>query len=674
MLRSMSYLLVVGLMSSLQGQSAPERPRAASLPAQTLTDDVILPPSGKALVGPCGTTLVCPATFASMRSYVPTSLTPNKDFRVNFVIVQKADGSGNWTNSPTDIAALHQLVTWANDYFYQAVCVPSDPCPGVVYPTDSHIRLDLQHIYFLQSDPLWASSTASSLLAAVVAAHPDALQQLNIFATGASGSGVAAFASMPSSDRSYDQAVVMLNNTSGMVLQYAMVGTLVHELGHVFGLLHMYAGCCSPETGTVTSCDYLDDVFCPPTNPYPQTDTWGCDPTLAASVNSCTNNMMGGVMDACLFSPLQLGRIHRSLSITSAQKYVEPTVCMPPPGGMTLWLPFDEPYGTIALNPPGTPGAQVGNPTRIAGKADRALQFDGASQYVDVPSYAGVNFGTNNFTLEAWIQPAGNAPIQVIAEKRIQLGGAYHGYSFFLFNGRLGLQMADGSYANFLAPSSVPADGNWHHVAVVVSRHAALGGIFYVDGLPVSTFDPRGRPLSLNNTNVFRVGSDTLSTSSFFKGGIDEVVAYTRALSATEIQAIFAAQGDGRCKQNCSTPNVRFGRNQTAVAVNGQICNATAVPRAVMYWYESTPSATCMASDAVDGPPTFGSCSGFITVPAGTCVRVPTSVPRPPGFNNTGNNICYRLAIQSLGNDDVANVRCEGILADYSAFPKPPTH
>ncbi len=608
-----------------------------------------------------------------MRSYVPTPLTPTKFFQVNFNIIQKGDGSGNWTGSPNDIAALHTLVTWANNNFYQAVCIPSDPCPGIVYPTNAHIQLKLRNIYILKSDTLWASSNVSSLLAAVVAAHPDALQQLNIFWTGGSYGGASAIALTPSDDRSYDQAIVMLHNTSsdgtGSYLQYAMTGTLVHELGHVFGLLHTYSAGCCPETGTVTSCDYLDDVFCPPTNPYPQTDNWSCDPTLPPSVNSCTNNMMGGVRDACLFSPLQLGRIDRSLSIMSAQKYVEPTVCLPPPAGMTLWLPFDEPYGTTAVNPPGTAGWLVGNPARVTGKASRALQFNGTSDHVDVPSYAGVNFGTNNFTLEAWILPTGNAPIQVIAEKRIQQGGSYFGYSFFLYNGRLGVQIADGQYANYLAPTPVPTDGNWHHVAVVVSRHAALGGIFVVDGFPVSTFDPRARHGSLDNTAGFRVGSDTLSSSSFFKGGIDEVRAYTRALSANEIHAIFVAQGAGRCKQYCSTKDVRFGQNLPAVVINGQICNATAVPRAFMYWYEGTPAATCSANAAINGPPTFGPCSDFITVPPGTCVTVPTLVPRPPGFNNTGNSVCYRLAVQSLGNDDVANVRCEGVLADYDPFP-----
>ena len=666
--RSLLFLVAILFGPSLLGQATPQRPRASSLPAQNLTDDVIPPPSGERLLAPCGTTLTCPATFASMRSYVPTPLTPDKLFHVNFVIVQKGDGSGNWTSSPSDIADLHTLVTWVNNNFYQVVCTPSDPCPGVVYPTNAHIQLELQNIYFLQSDPLWASSNVSSLLAAVVAAHPDALQQLNIFWTGGSTGGASAIARTPSYDRSYDQAVVMLHNTSATHLQYGMAGTLVHELGHVFGLLHTYSGGLEPGAA---SCDYLDDVFCPPTNPYPQTDNWSCDPTLPPSVNSCTNNMMGGVQDACLFSPLQLGRIHRELSITSAQKYVEPTVCLPPSAGMTLWLPFDEPYGTTALNPPGTAGTRVGNPTRVTGQASLALEFNGTSDYVDVLSYAGVNFGTNNFTLEAWIlpTPTGNAPIQVIAEKRTQQGGSYYGYSFFLYNGLLGVQLADGQYANFLAPTPVPTDGHWHHVAVAVSRHAALGGVFYVDGFPVSTFDPRARHLSLNNAASFRVGSNTLSTPSFFEGGIDEVGAYGRALSANEIHAIFAAQGTGRCKQYCSTKDVRFGQNLPTVAINGQTCNATAVPRAFMYWYEGTPAATCSANAAVDGPPTFGPCSGFITVPPGTCVTVPTSVPRPPGFNNTGNSVCYRLAVQSLGNDDVANFHCEAVLADYDPFP-----
>ena len=218
-----SFLILCAVLTGAQGPPPLSGP---ILPAQNTNNDVILPPVGKALTGgPCGTTLACTAVLAAQHSYVPTSLTPTKVVEVNFNIVQKSDGTGNWTSTLADLAALGQLKSWANDYFHLYLCSPTDPCPGVVYPTDSRIQISLEHIYFYQDDTLWASNNAVALLTAAFTAHPDAAQHLNIFFTGGTYMGASAFALTPSDDRSYDQAVVMLNATSSNGTWIAMAAT-----------------------------------------------------------------------------------------------------------------------------------------------------------------------------------------------------------------------------------------------------------------------------------------------------------------------------------------------------------------------------------------------------------------------------------------------------------------
>jgi len=127
-------------------------------------------------------------------------------------------------------------------------------------------------------------------------------------------------------------------------------------------------------------------------------------------------------------------------------------------------------------------------------------------------------------------------------------GGTIEGYVFFIFSsGRLGVQMADGSFANFISLTNVN-DGTFHHVAVTVDRDSTTGGKLYVDGTAVLTFDPTSRSGSLDNNADFLIGGHIDFLPGVFNGEIDELELYNVALSASEIQAIFNAGSAGKCK------------------------------------------------------------------------------------------------------------------------------
>jgi len=69
-----------------------------------------------------------------------------------------------------------------------------------------------------------------------------------------------------------------------------------------------------------------------------------------------------------------------------------------------------------------------------------------------------------------------------------------------------------------------------------------------VDGQVVLTFDPTGKMGDLTNPGPLRIGNHMDSGyNSFFKGLIDEVSLYNRALSTNEIAAIYAAGSAGKC-------------------------------------------------------------------------------------------------------------------------------
>src|SRR5207253_2785919 len=110
------------------------------------------------------------------------------------------------------------------------------------------------------------------------------------------------------------------------------------------------------------------------------------------------------------------------------------------------------------------------------------------------------------------------------------------------------VQLADGTATNFIDGPNL-ADGIFHHVAVTVKRSSNVGGKLFVDGVVVLTFDPTARQNSLTNTAELRIGGHSLNYPQFsFNGLIDEVEIFKRALSASEIQGIAAADSSGKCQ------------------------------------------------------------------------------------------------------------------------------
>src|SRR5262249_47987828 len=93
------------------------------------------------------------------------------------------------------------------------------------------------------------------------------------------------------------------------------------------------------------------------------------------------------------------------------------------------------------------------------------------------------------------------------------------------------------------------APGDWHHVAGVYDGFSMN---LYVDGQLRAETPQVGNIPPMRSTSFLAIGSEDGRTNEpfvigtrYFKGLIDEVEVYNRALSASEIQAIFNAGGAG---------------------------------------------------------------------------------------------------------------------------------
>ena len=236
--------------------------------------------------------------------------------------------------------------------------------------------------------------------------------------------------------------------------------------------------------------------------------------------------------------------------------------CIVPPAGLKLWLPFDETTGTIAndlagFNNIGVYGSGTASPSQVAGKVAGSLSFDGSNDYVEVAHNTEIDFLGNcandvaeAFTIDAWIKTTANSGVQTILDKRANPSNPI-GYHLFLFDGRLGLQLANGgTFTNFIAPGNPVADGNWHFIAVTVSRCRTASGKLYVDGNLAHTFTPISGNYS--NTANLNIGRRIPAFGiNFFNGAIDELEIFKRVLDVAELQSIFNAGSAGKCKPNC---------------------------------------------------------------------------------------------------------------------------
>ena len=208
----------------------------------------------------------------------------------------------------------------------------------------------------------------------------------------------------------------------------------------------------------------------------------------------------------------------------------------------------------------------------VSGEVNDAAKFNGATQYIEIPNGPALSVGpaasthSGDFSIDAWVKldactPAlscsADAGVRVILEKRtFTPPSTYTGFSLYLYNQYLGLQLADGGaapgYTNYGAPSLVvPADGQWHFVAVSITRPSAAGFSvqFTLDNKPVVALTSPARMGGLTNSSVVRIGMETISNGSAFNGSIDEVEFFNgRAVTYSEWQSIYDAGAYGKCR------------------------------------------------------------------------------------------------------------------------------
>src|SRR5439155_4085124 len=211
-----------------------------------------------------------------------------------------------------------------------------------------------------------------------------------------------------------------------------------------------------------------------------------------------------------------------------------------PPAGMVGWWRAEN----NALDSAGSnDGFLVNGTSFAAGKVGQAFSFDGLDDAVEIEDAPSLR--PASVTLEAWVMFLFSGGVQHVFAKAVGDGGA-DSYVLWLENGNLRGMICDaGGGNNFLSLPFSPVIGRWYHVAFTfddVSKQQWL----YLDGAAVATA-ASSRTIGYDDHPLL-LGADIENGVQTFvlQGRIDEAAIYSRALSASEIAAVYNAGTGGK--------------------------------------------------------------------------------------------------------------------------------
>jgi hypothetical protein len=229
-----------------------------------------------------------------------------------------------------------------------------------------------------------------------------------------------------------------------------------------------------------------------------------------------------------------------------------PPAAVPAPEGIVGWWRGEGNDVDIPSDPSGMGTNAV---TYGPGKVGNGFSFDGVNTTLYAIASPVLNIGPNqNFSIEGWIQTQPNLDnirgIAIIAEKTaMPLPGISAGWQLYIQNGLLSIKLMQRPTLeenHWTASGPDLRDGQFHHVAAVLDRNTANSGKLYVDGSPVLTFDATQQSGDLYTEGPLLIGCANYTYNAIFKGIIDELSLYNRALTDSEILSVYNAAGSGK--------------------------------------------------------------------------------------------------------------------------------
>ncbi len=299
------------------------------------------------------------------------------------------------------------------------------------------------------------------------------------------------------------------------------------------------------------------------------------------------------------------------------------------------WYKLDEGAGSTTADASGVGnnGALANGPAWVAGHSGNALQFDpAATSRVSVADNSTLDI-TGPLTITAWVKTSLKDSQNIVHKGRYgstdgyELGLSSNGHAFFRLN-----QKTSGDTYRVDSTSSYPTNNTWIYLSATFDGGAIK---LYVNGAVQAS---KAAPISIiNNSTALAIGSQDDGYRSI-KGAVDDVRIYNRALSASEITALF---------QGTVTPP-----GNVAPAVNAGVDQTITLPTNVANL------AGTVTDDGLPNPPaSVSKLWSIVSAPSGGTVifGTPTAASTTATFNIAGDYTLRLTANDGLlaATDDV---------------------
>jgi hypothetical protein len=195
-------------------------------------------------------------------------------------------------------------------------------------------------------------------------------------------------------------------------------------------------------------------------------------------------------------------------------------------------------------------GRNTGTLQGNAAVSSRALVLDGTGDYVSFPD-ASILDVPSAFTVSLWFEPSSPSGTRIFLAKYNSTGNqrSFQIWADYAANLYQGIVSSNGAlasnYLNYRWAGSIPTTG-WNHLAWVVDPSLAGSGVrmrLYINGAVRTVnnnFGDASGITALNNAEPLCIGADSAGNNNW-KGNLDDVRLYRRALSAAEVGAIFSS-------------------------------------------------------------------------------------------------------------------------------------